>query len=157
MKRLFHILVFVGALLSILFNCTSCDHIPTIPLVEFNPDLSMVQIVQTDTTAHDSAYFSINDIYNEVIPIKDTVRISIPKAIKKIDQIKAAYELAKNNNVLNVSVGTTRTNDTVFQYHYDIFEIKEIDVADVISGHCVGLYDANYNRNYHEIIREWIF
>jgi len=37
----------------------SCERILTKPIVEYDSANSTIQIIQTDTTAHDSAYISI--------------------------------------------------------------------------------------------------
>lgn len=136
---------------------SSCKHVPTLPVVEYNNNKSEIQIVQTDTAAHDSAYIAIGDIYSSVIPIKDTVTVSVIETIKKQNQLEVAYKLATHNNMLDVSIRTSRTNDTVFQYRYSSFDIKPINVAEVVSGQCCGFYDVNDGRDYHGKIRQWIF
>ena len=85
--------------LMMLITYTSCEHIPTKPIVEYDSDKSVIQIVQTDTAAHDSAFISIGSIYQSVIPIKDTVSLSITGTIKKLNQIEVAYKLARKYDV----------------------------------------------------------
>ncbi len=143
--------------LMMLITYTSCEHIPTKPIVEYDSDKSVIQIFQTDTAAHDSAFISIGSIYQSVIPIKDTVNISITGTIKKLNQIEVAYKLATNDNTFDVTVRTSRTNDTTFHYRYNTFDIKPINVAEVVSGPCCGFYDVNNRRDYHGKIRQWIF
>ena len=135
----------------------SCEHIPTRPVVEYDSNNAVIQIIQTDTSAHDSAFISIGDVYKEVTPIKDTISISFENTIKKLNQIEVAHKLAKQNYILDVSIQTTRTSDTIFQYKYNTFDINPINVAEVLSGPCMGFYDVNYNRDYHEKIRQWTF
>jgi hypothetical protein len=125
--------------------------------VKYDSDNSVVQIIQTDTAAHDSAYIIIGDVYKEVVPIKDTIRLSVEKTLKNLNQIEVAYKLAKQNYIFDVSIRTTRTNDTVFQYKHNTFDIKPVNVAEVIYGPCIGFYDVNYKRDYHGKIRQWIF
>ena len=143
--------------LMMLITYTSCEHIPTKPIVEYDSDKSVIQIVQTDTAAHDSAFISIGSIYQSVIPIKDTVSLSITGTIKKLDQIEVAYKLATHDNTFDVTVRTSRTTDTTFQYRFNTFDIKPINVAEVVSGPCCGFYDVNNKRDYHGKIRQWIF
>ena len=143
--------------LMMLITYTSCEHIPTKPIVEYDSDKSVIQIVQTDTAAHDSAFISIGGIYNSVIPIKDTVSLSITGTIKKLNQIEVAYKLATHDNTFDVTVRTSRTTDTTFQYRFNTFDIKPINVAEVVSGPCCGFYDVNNKRDYHGKIRQWIF
>jgi len=135
----------------------SCEHIPTKPVVEYDPDNAIIKIVQTDTAAHDSAFIFIADMYREVVPIKDTIRLSVENTIKKQDLIEVAHKLAKQNNIFNVSIRTTRTSDTVFQYKYNTIDINPINVAEVLFGPCTGFYDVNYKRDYHGKIRQWMF
>ncbi len=61
--------------LMMLITNTSCEHIPTRPIVEYDSDKAVIQVIQTDTAAHDSAFISIGSIYQSVIPIKDTVSL----------------------------------------------------------------------------------
>ena len=143
--------------LMMLITYTSCEHIPTKPIVEYDSDKSVIQIVQTDTAAHDSAFISIGSIYQSVIPIKDTVSLSITGTIKKLNQIEVAYKLATHDNTFDVTVRTSRTTDTTFQYRFNTFDIKPINVAEVVSGPCCGFYDVNNKRDYHGKIRQWIF
>ena len=147
---------FIWALLMLLSNA-SCEHIPTEPIVKYNSDNAMIHIIQTDTAAHDSAFINIGDVYKEVMPIKDTIRLSVEKIMKKMNQIEVAYKLAKQNYMFDVSIRTTRTNDTIFQYKYTPFDINPINVAEVLLGQCIGFYDVNYKRDYHGQIRQWIF
>ena len=65
--------------MTILITNASCEHIPTSPVVEYDSDNAVIQIIQTDTAAHDSAFIIIGDVYREVLPIKDTIRLSIEK------------------------------------------------------------------------------
>ena len=136
---------------------TSCEHIPTRPIVEYDSDKAVIQVIQTDTAAHDSAFISIGSIYQSVIPIKDTVSLSITGTIKKLNQIEVAYKLATHDNTFDVTVRTSRTSDTIFHYRYNTFDIKPINVAEVVSGPCRGFYDVNNRRDYHGKIRQWIF
>lgn len=147
----------IWALMTILIANASCEHIPTSPVVEYDSDNAVIQIIQTDTAAHDSAFIIIGDVYREVLPIKDTIRLSIEKEIKKLNQIEVAYKLAKQNYIFDISIHTTRTSDTLFQYKYNTFDIKPINVVEVISGPCMGFYDENYKRDYHGKIRQWLF
>lgn len=141
-----------------LTTITSCNHTPpSKPIVEYDADYSKIQIIQTDTAAHDSAFVSIDKVYQGVFPIKDTITICVQEIIKKLNQVEIAYKLATQDKVFNVSVHTTRTNDTTFQYRYQEFEIMPIKVAEVLSGQCLGLYDVNYKRDYHDKIRQWMF
>ena len=39
----------------------------------------------------------------------------------------------------------------------ETFDIKSINVAQIVSGQCRGLYDVNYKRDYHGKIRQWVF
>lgn len=143
--------------LIMLITYTSCEHIPTKPIVEYDSDKSVIQIVQTDTAAHDSAFISIGSMYNSVIPIKDTVSLSITEIIRSFNQIEFAYKLATHDNTFDVTVRTSRTSDTTFQYRFNTFDIKPINVAEVVSGSCCGFYDVNNKRDYHGKIRQWIF
>ena len=143
--------------LMMLITYTSCEHIPTKPIVEYDSDKSVIQIVQTDTAAHDSAFISIGSIYQSVIPIKDIVSLSITGTIKKLNQIEVAYKLATHDNTFDVTVRISRTTDTTFQYRFNTFDIKPINVAEVVSGPCCGFYDVNNKRDYHGKIRQWIF
>lgn len=147
----------ISVLLLVVITNISCEHIPTKPIVEYDSDNSKIKIIQTDTAAHDSAYIFIDNIYQNVIPIKDTITISVENTIKKLNQVEVAYKLATQNNILNLSIRMNRTNDTTFQYKYKLFDIKPIKVAEVISGQCLGFYDVNYKRDYHEKIRQWMF
>lgn len=156
MKRILNCYYVIWVLLVLLTNA-SCEHIPSTPIVEYDSDNAVIQIIQTDTTAHDSAYINIGDVYKEVLPIKDTIKFSIEEALKKLSQIEVAYKLAKQNYIFDVAVRTTRTNDTLFQYKYNTFDINPVNVVEVLSGPCIGFYDVNYKRDYHETIRQWIF
>ena len=148
--------ILILMLIMLIINA-SCEHIPTRPVVEYDSNNAVIQIIQTDTSAHDSAFISIGDVYKEVTPIKDTISISFENTIKKLNQIEVAHKLAKQNYILDVSIQTTRTSDTIFQYKYNTFDINPINVAEVLSGPCMGFYDVNYNRDYHEKIRQWTF
>lgn len=143
--------------LMMLITNTSCEHIPTRPIVEYDSEKAVIQVIQTDTAAHDSAFISIGSIYQSVIPIKDTVSLSITGTIKKLNQIEVAYKLATHDNTFDVTVRTSRTSDTIFHYRYNTFDIKPINVAEVVSGPCRGFYDVNNRRDYHGKIRQWIF
>lgn len=143
--------------LMMLITNTSCEHIPTRPIVKYDSDKAVIQVIQTDTAAHDSAFISIGSIYQSVIPIKDTVSLSITGTIKKLNQIEVAYKLATHDNTFDVTVRTSRTSDTIFHYRYNTFDIKPINVAEVVSGPCRGFYDVNNRRDYHGKIRQWIF
>lgn len=143
--------------LMILITNASCEHIPTKPIVEYDSDKAVIQIIQTDTAAHDSAFITIGDVYEEVVSIKDTIWLSVENTLKKQNQIEIAHKLAKQNNTFNISIRTTRTSDTLFQYRYTPFDIKPISVAEVLSGPCLSFYDVNFKRDYHEKIRQWIF
>lgn len=147
----------IWVLMMMLITNISCEHIPTRPVVEYDSDNAVIQIIQTDTAAHDSAFIIIGDVYKEFVPIKDTIRLSVEKTLKNLNQIEVAHKLAKQNYIFDVSIRTTRTDDTLFQYKYNTFDIKPINVADVLSGPCMGLYDVNYKRDYHGKIRQWIF
>ena len=140
----------------ILLN-VSCEHIPTKPLVEYDSEDTRISIIQTDTAAHDSAYISIGNLYKKVLPIKDTTNISVMEVLKTLNHIEVAYQLATQDYQLDISIHTTRTNDTTFIYKYKTFDIEPINVAQVVSGQCCGLYDVNYGRDYHGKIRQWIF
>ena len=147
----------LGALFFVLVINISCEHIPTKPIVEYDSDNSKVKVIQTDTAAHDSAYISIGNIYKKVLPIKDTINISVREALNSLNQIEVAYQLATQDYQFDINVHTTRTNDTTFIYKYKPFDIKPINVAQVMSGQCRGLYDVNHKRDYHGKIRQWIF
>lgn len=147
----------LGALFFVLVINISCEHIPTKPIVEYDSDNSKVKVIQTDTAAHDSAYISIGNIYKKVLPIKDTINISVREALNSLNQIEVAYQLATQDYQFDINVHTTRTNDTTFIYKYKPFDIKPINVAQIVSGQCRGLYDVNYKRDYHGKIRQWIF
>lgn len=155
-KQILYYFYVIWGLLVILTNA-SCEHIPAMPVVEYDSDNSVIQIIQTDTAAHDSAFIIIGDLYKGVMPIKDTIRLSIEKIIKKLNQIEVAYKLATQDYQFDVSVRTTRTNDTTFLYKYNVFGINPIKIIDVISGKCIGFYDVNFKRDYHGEIRQWIF
>ena len=157
MKRVRKIFYIVWILTLILLLNVSCKHIPTKPLVEYDLEDTKILIIQTDTAAHDSAYISIGNVYKKVLPIKDTTNISVREALKSLNQIEVAYQLATQNYQFEINVHTTRTNDTTFIYKYRPFDIKPINVAQVVSGQCRGLYDVNYKRDYHGKIRQWIF
>lgn len=135
----------------------ACEHVPQKPIVEYDTDSSIINIVQMDTAAHDTAYIDIENLCHKTLPIKDTVKLSILHSLKELNQIDVAYNLVKQNYKMKVRVRTTRTNDTVFQYQYLTFEIKPINIAEIISGTCRGFYDVNYNRNYYKYIRQWFF
>ena len=147
---------FIILILSILINF-SCEHIPSKPIVKYDSKESQICIIQTDTAAHDSAYISIGNLFNQVIPIKDTINISVGEVFKSLDQIKVAYQLATHEYKFDICIHTSRTNDTTFIYKYKPFEIEPINIAQVISGQCCKLYDVNYKRNYFGKIRKWIF
>ena len=142
--------------LMILITNASCEHIPIKPIVEYDSDKAVIQIIQTDTAAHDSAFITIGDVYEKVVSIKDTIWLSVENTLKKQNQIEIAHKLAKQNNTFNISIRTTRTSDTLFQYRYTPFDIKPISVAEVLSGPCLSFYDVNFKRDYHEKIRQWI-
>ena len=148
---------FLCTLLSILLINVSCVFDSTKPIVEYESDNSMIRVIQTDIDAHDTCFISIDDVYRNALPIKDTINISILETIKSLNQIKVAHKLATQNNQLKVIIRTTRTNDTIFLYKFKSFDIKPIKVAEIISGQCKGLYDVNSNRDYHEKIRQWLF
>ena len=76
---------------------------------------------------------------------------------KEFDQIAFAYNLATQGNKIPVVVKTSRTNDTIFTYHYKPIKIQPIPVATIVSGNCLGVYDVNYKRNYSDKIRLWFF
>ena len=147
----------IWVLMMMLISNVSCEHIPRRPVVEYDSDNAIIQIIQKDTAAHDSAFIIIGDVYKEVMPIKDTIRFFVEKTLKKLNQIEVAYKLTKQNLTFDVSIRTTRTNDTIFQYKYTPIDINPVNVAEVLSGLCMGLYDVNYKRDYHEKIRQWIF
>lgn len=157
MKKLHYNKYALGALSLVLVTNISCEHIPTKPIVEYDSDNSKIKIIQTDTAAHDSAYISIGNVYKKVLPVKDTINISVKEVLKSLNQIEVAYQLATQEYQFDINVHTTRTNDTTFIYQYKSFEIKQINVAQVVSGQCRGLYDVNYKRDYHGKIRQWIF
>lgn len=157
MKRICKNIYFIWIMtLIILFN-VSCEHIPTKPLVKYDSEDTSIRIIQTDTAAHDSAYISIGNVYKTVLPIKDTTNLSIREVLKTLNQIEVAYQLAKQDCHFDITVHTTRTNDTTFIYKYETFDIKSINVAQIVSGQCRGLYDVNYKRDYHGKIRQWVF
>ena len=81
--------------LMILITNASCEHIPTKPIVEYDSDKAVIQIIQTDTAAHDSAFITIGDVYEEVVSIKDTIWLSVENTLKKQNQIEIAHKLAK--------------------------------------------------------------
>jgi hypothetical protein len=157
MKKRYNNGYIIWVLLLIMLTNASCEHTPTRPVVEYDSKNAIIKIIQTDTAAHDSAYITIGDVYKEVMPIKDTIRLSVEKTLKELNQIEVAQKLVKQNYLFDVSIRTTRTDDTLFQYKYNTFDIKPINVADVLSGPCMGLYDVNYKRDYHGKIRQWIF
>ena len=138
---------------------TSCTgkHNPTLPLIKYDQETNNLIIIQTDTAAHDTATIQIEGFYNQSIPVKDTVSLSIGKIVNNFDQIKFAYELATHDNSQSILVHTSRTNDTIYKYTHKTIEIAPIPVAKVISGNCIGLQDVNYQRDYREKIRLWIF
>ena len=45
----------------------------------------------------------------------------------------------------------------IFFYKFNSFDIKPINIAKVISGNCIGLYDVNYRKNFISSIRKWAF
>ena len=157
MKRTCKNFYIIWTLTLILLLNVSCEHIPTKPLVKYDSEDTSILIIQTDTAAHDSAYISIGNVYKTVLPIKDTINISIREALKTFNQIEVAYQLATQDYQFDINVHTTRTNDTTFLYKYKPFDIKPINVVQVVSGQCRGLYDVNYKRDYHGKIRQWIF
>jgi len=157
MKKLFNNIYLILTLTQILLYNLSCEHIPTKPLIEYDSEATRIRIIQTDTAAHDSAYISIGNVYKITLPIKDTISISVKEALKTSNHIKVAYQLATQDCQFDINVRTTRTNDTTFIYKFKPFEIKPINVVQVLFGPCLGLYDVNYKRDYHGKIRQWIF
>jgi len=157
MKRICKNFYFIWIMTVILLFNVSCEHIPTKPLVKYDSEDTSILIIQTDTAAHDSAYISIGNVYKTVLPIKDTTSLSVREALKTLNQIEVAYQLAKQDCHFDITVHTTRTNDTTFIYKYETFDIKPINVAQIVSGQCRGLYDVNYKRDYHGKIRQWVF
>lgn len=140
----------------ILFSC-STEHIPSLPVIHYNSEIAELLIVQTDTMAQDTAIINIEGFYSKNFPIKDTIVLDLNKIVRKFNQTEFAYKLATQNNKQEFSVQTSRTNDTVFTYFYKSKNIPPINVATVVSGNCVGLYDVNYKRNYRNHIRLWMF
>lgn len=157
MKQIGKNIYILSTLSQILLLIVSCEHIPTKPLVEYDSERTSIRIIQTDTAAHDSAYISIGNVFNKILPIKDTISISVKEALKTLNQIEVAYQLAIQDCQFDINVHTSRTNDTTFIYKYKTFDIVPINVVQVISGQCRGLYDVNYKRDYHGKIRQWIF
>ena len=139
-----------------LLSCTF-EHVPSLPIIKYDSETSQLLIIQTDTAARDTAIINFDGFYNKHFPIKDTITLSINKIVKEFNQIEFAYNLANHNNSQNFCVNTTRTNDTIFTYNYNTKDIAPINVASVVSGNCIGMYDVNYKRNYRDKIRLWIF
>lgn len=150
--------VFKYICLSIILSAIiSCKFEPVLPVIQYNYENSKLTIIQTDQSASDTAFVKIAGILDREIVVKDTTQISIGELLKKEDSYKVAYYLFNNNNILNISVTCPRGIDTTFQYKFSLSEIKPIKVANVISGHCMGLYDVNYKRDFVKGIRQWLF
>lgn len=141
----------------IVIGMCSCEHVPTLPTINYNTETQSLSIVQTDIAAHDTAYICISNLYNKVLPVKDTLRFLFPQITKQFDQIPFAYCLATNNNSLSIVVKTSRTSDTIFTYRFETKDMQPIPVAKVVSGDCLGVYDVNFNKDYRDVIRLWIF
>lgn len=143
----------------VLYTLLSCsfEHVLSLPVVHYDSETAELLIVQTDTMARDTAIINIEGFYSKTLLVKDTLSLNLNKIVKEFDQIQFAYNLATHNNKQTFSVQTSRTNDTVFIYSYNTKNIVPINVATVMSGNCVGLYDVNYKRNYRDKIRLWIF
>lgn len=143
-------------LLSILYACDE-EYIPCHPIISYDNELSLVKITQSDTLAKDTAVISIDGFLSETLIVKDSISYSIDDNIKKINQLDLAYYLINNNNELGVKVSTKRGLDTSFVYKFKEINIEPIMTAKVLSGNCVGLYDKNSRRDYHEKIRRYFF
>ena len=143
----------------IVVSVISCEinHIPDLPFVIYDDTSNVLNVIQTDTTAHDTLFINICDLVKKQIPINDTISINVAKLIKEADQLNLAYKLISHKNELPFEINTSRTRDTSFIYKYQEKEIKQIPVASITSGPCLELYDINYNRNYRDKIRLWIF
>ena len=149
----------VGWLL-FLFGVTmfvSCKHTPAIPNIQYDQDAAQLRIIQSDTSAHDSLFLDIDEACHHIVIIRDTIVYPLKEFIKGGDLYQIAYMLSTNNNTLQVKMRTSRTNDTLLQYHFVPKEIQQIKVAKVVSGQCASLYDVNYNRNFLKKIRQWFF
>ena len=156
MKESIGTIFFYSIITSCLF-CACKDKMPSCPNITFDNDSSAVYIVQTDTLAKDTAFISIDGYKVDSLIVKDSISLSIKNQIKKIDQLKLAYDLATNNNKVGINVCTKRGIDTTFIYTYKRVKVKPILTAMVVSGNCIGLCNTNANRDYHKKIREWIF
>lgn len=148
---------FICTFLSYMLVACSFENNPPLPTVMYDSETSELVIIQNDTAAHDTAYIEMEGLYENQIAIKDTIKLFFNKIVKDFEEIKYAYKLACNDNCLSLSIKTSRTNDTIFNYKHKVIDIKPISVANVVSGNCMGLYDVNYTRDYTDVIRLWIF
>lgn len=147
----------ISAYMSYTLLSCSIEYVPSLPNIHYDSETAELLIIQTDTMARDTAIIIFEGFYNKSIPIKDTIALNLNKIVKRFDQVEFAYNLATQNNKIKFSVQTSRTTDTVFTYSYSCQDIAPINVATVVSGNCISLYDVNYNRNYRDKIRLWIF
>ena len=63
---------------AVIVGMCSCEHIPTLPTINYDTETQSLYIVQRDTAAHDTVYIYIKDLYNKKQPIKDTLRSCLP-------------------------------------------------------------------------------
>lgn len=140
-----------------LFVFYACSFDPSLPVIKYNSEAEELVFIQTDTAAHDTAFISIKGIYEDTLPINDTIKLHIRDKIDDSNIINLAYNLATQNNKQDVSIRTTRTNDTIVTFVHKNIDIVPVKIAKVISGDCTELVDVNNNRDYKEKIRLWIF
>lgn len=147
----------------ITFLCTvlssilaSCEYTPGLPIIMFNQGTNTISVVQTDTAAHDMAYLSIDGVYNDSLKIKDTLNITLKDIFNYVNDMDIAYMLSTKDNKLTINLKTTRTNDTTFVFNYDSIDVSPIQIANV-TGKCMGFIDVNYDKDYTNDIRLWLY
>lgn len=143
--------------LSFLLIFYACSFEPSLPVIKYNSEAEELVFIQRDTAVHDTAFISIKGIYEDTLPIKDTIKFHLRDKIDDSNIIDLAYNLATQNNKQDVSIRTTRTNDTIVTFTHKNIDIVPVKIAKVISGDCTELVDVNNNRDYKEKIRLWIF
>lgn len=144
----------------LIISCTSenkSEYIPELPSIHYNPTKQQLTFIKNDSSAYDTAFVEIEGVYKKKFLIDGSISLSIKELLKEQDEIKLAYSLYNHDNKLKIKASTSRTNDTIFNYIHKKIDITPIPIAKVIYGNCSELYDVNFQRDYRDKIRLWVF
>lgn len=144
--------------IAIVFTLLSCNswNRPLQPLVSLDDTGLKLFLIQTDTTAHDTAIVSLNNKLNKRVIIKDSIKLNLLELIKEVSAVECAYNLCLNNNLI-VNVKTQRGLDTTLNIKWHHINIEPVKIAKVLTGECIGFRDGNDSTRYIKSIRKWLF